>query len=158
MVEILDRHSTPIDKPDPEPADQQDGTVVIVDTDTPDEVSLAVVRALEARPWLVTAPLPGPAIRMVMIVRNEATVRQLIAAVRQGQRAPDLVVAWEVPEYAIAHLLVERIPVVDSSLLEDPEPVLEHLREGWTHEELREELAVAEALNALEEHVEEPAP
>ncbi len=133
--------------------------VVVVHEGSADAVTTALCQALGAEPWPAGGPPAPQGAKVVVIVRGRADVLKVIDELRRGSFAPDLVVAWDVPEFWLAQLLVERLPAVDGSVVDDPAVVLEHLgSNGWTDEELRGQLELAEALNVLEEHVEEGAP
>lgn len=118
-----------------------------------DDRAVVVCEALRGRLATATEVPRDLDAHTVVVVEEEGAVRELVAAVRRGAPPPSLVVGWALPEHATAQLLAEHLPVVDSAVLADPKSALEHLARGWSEEELAEELAVAEALGALEEHV-----
>jgi hypothetical protein len=135
--------------------DQSGQTVVVISQDDPPSGVVATVcQALGATAWPRSPEDADRSAKLVAVVEDRRDVLNLIDTVRLAGRRPDLVVAWDIPEFWAAQLLVERLPVVDPTALEAPGELLDHLAGGWSDEELAEELAVAEALNVLEEHTE----
>jgi hypothetical protein len=126
-------------------------TFVMYDPNVP--VCVEISRVLNAGLWGELDGRPAKSNKLVIVADRISTARQILRSVREDGIRPALVVGWGLEELQVAALLELKIPVVDGSVLDNPEDAILALTGRWDSGRFAAEHAAAMELAQLEDHI-----